>query len=65
MASSVRAITQETFDTVVKENIEDFEMDELEAINDAVEQFKSQVMTWFCKSYCSDYTDVCKIYYKG
>ncbi|CAK8694081.1 unnamed protein product [Clavelina lepadiformis] len=40
--AAVKAITQETFDQVVRENIEDFEMEEMEAVNDAVEQFTSQ-----------------------
>lgn len=35
-------ISQETFDQVVVENIEEFEMDGEEALGDAVEQFKSQ-----------------------
>ena len=34
-------ISQETFDEVVKENIEDFEMTP-EALKDAIEQFHSQ-----------------------
>jgi hypothetical protein len=38
-----KRITQETFDAVVKENIDDFEMDEEEAMEDAVKQFESQV----------------------
>lgn len=36
------SITQETFDEVVKENMEDFEMDREAAAEDAVEQFKAQ-----------------------
>ncbi len=39
----VRAISQETFDAVVKENVEDLGMDKTEAIKEAVEQFKAQV----------------------
>lgn len=35
-------ISQETFDDVVKENMEDFGMDKEEAARDAIEQFKSQ-----------------------
>jgi len=35
-------ITQQTFDEVVKENIEDLEMEEGEAYEDAVQQFKTQ-----------------------
>jgi len=38
-----RRITQETFDTVVKENIEEFEMSIEEALDDAVGQFQAQV----------------------
>lgn len=37
-----RRITQETFDAVVKENIEEFEMDAEEALREAVQQFESQ-----------------------
>jgi hypothetical protein len=37
-----RRITQETFDEVVKENIEDLEMDMEEAYEDAVQQFQTQ-----------------------
>lgn len=36
------AITQETFDEVVKENMEDFGLDREAATADAVEQFKKQ-----------------------
>eukprot|EP00911_Craspedida_sp_UC1_P001964 UC1_evm1s1509 len=35
-------ITQETFDAVVKENQDEFEMELAEAIEDAIEQFKTQ-----------------------
>lgn len=35
-------ITQETFDEVVKENVEDFGMDRESAAEDAVGQFKAQ-----------------------
>nr|CAD7588142.1 unnamed protein product [Timema genevievae] len=38
----VRVITQETFDDVVKENIEDFDMSPEEALQDAVQQFEAQ-----------------------
>jgi hypothetical protein len=38
----MKRISQETFDDVVKENIEEFEMDKLEAIKDATEQFRKQ-----------------------
>jgi len=43
MNSSIKTITQETFDGVVQENISDFDMDEAEAVDDAVQQFISQV----------------------
>ena len=39
---SGKFISQETFDMVVQENIEDFEMEPDEAARDAVEQFESQ-----------------------
>jgi hypothetical protein len=39
----VRVITQETFDDVVKENMDEFGMDREEAVKEAQEQFKSQV----------------------
>ncbi|KAJ8708814.1 hypothetical protein PYW08_010196 [Mythimna loreyi] len=38
----VRVITQETYDEVVKENIEEFEMTPEEAIKEAVAQFEAQ-----------------------
>ena len=38
-----KRINQETFDDVVKENISEFGMGAQEAIDDAVEQFVSQV----------------------
>nr|CAD7409337.1 unnamed protein product [Timema cristinae] len=38
----VRVITQETFDDVVKENIEEFDMSPEEALQDAVQQFEAQ-----------------------
>eukprot|EP00163_Fabomonas_tropica_P029543 TRINITY_DN6364_c0_g1_i1.p1 TRINITY_DN6364_c0_g1~~TRINITY_DN6364_c0_g1_i1.p1 ORF type:complete len:490 (+),score=104.01 TRINITY_DN6364_c0_g1_i1:56-1525(+) len=38
----VKRITQDTFDSVVKENIDDFDMTPEEAIADAVSQFESQ-----------------------
>uniref|UniRef100_H2YM59 Armadillo repeat-containing domain-containing protein n=1 Tax=Ciona savignyi TaxID=51511 RepID=H2YM59_CIOSA len=38
----VKAITQATFDAVVQENIDDFEMDPSEAVQDAIGQFTSQ-----------------------
>lgn len=37
-----KRISQETFDEVVKENIEDFELSDLEALNDAISQFDKQ-----------------------
>lgn len=37
-----KRITQETFDEVVRENIEDFEMELRQAIEDAANQFRSQ-----------------------
>ncbi|XP_022104734.1 armadillo repeat-containing protein 6-like [Acanthaster planci] len=37
-----KRITQETFDAVVKENIEEFEMSPEEALREAIEQFESQ-----------------------
>lgn len=37
-----RRITQETFDAVVKENIEEFDMEGSEALKEAIEQFESQ-----------------------
>jgi len=40
--AQVKVITQETFDEVVKENIDDFDMEAEEALNDAVEQFEKQ-----------------------
>ena len=40
----VRVITQETFDGVVKENMEEFDMGKEEAIKEAKEQFERQVM---------------------
>lgn len=36
------SINQDTFDEVVKENMEDFGMDKEEAARDAIEQFKFQ-----------------------
>lgn len=38
----LKVITQETFDAVVRENIDDFEMDAGEALSDAIEQFEKQ-----------------------
>lgn len=39
---AARRITQETFDAAVQENVEEFEMEPQEALEDAIEQFKSQ-----------------------
>jgi len=41
-----RRITQETFDAVVRENIEEFDMDGSEALKEAIEQFESQGELW-------------------
>ena len=38
----VRVITQETFDLVVTENMEEFDMERAEAVKDAKEQFEQQ-----------------------
>ena len=43
----VRVISQETFDAVVKENMEEFEMSREEAIKEAIEQFQTQVKRYF------------------
>ena len=40
----VRVITQETFDAVVKENIDEFGLEKEEAIKEAIAQFESQVL---------------------
>lgn len=45
---SLRRITQETFDAAVKENMEEFEMEPTEALNEAVEQFESQGVDLSC-----------------
>ncbi|KAJ1452153.1 armadillo-type protein [Pelagophyceae sp. CCMP2097] len=39
---AARRVTQETFDETVRENMDEFDMDHAEALQDAVEQFKSQ-----------------------
>ena len=39
-----KQISQETFDAVVKENMEEFEMTVADAIADAVQQFEAQVI---------------------
>lgn len=38
-----KVITQETFNEVVTENVEEFEMTEEEAVADAIKQFEAQV----------------------
>ena len=38
-----KQISQETFDAVVRENMEEFEMEAGEALNEAVQQFEAQV----------------------
>ena len=43
----VRVISQETFDGVVKENMEEFDMSREDAIKEAIEQFQSQVQDNF------------------
>lgn len=40
----VRVISQETYDEVVKENMNDFEMSPQDAIEDAIKQFEAQVI---------------------
>lgn len=45
-----RRITQETFDSAVRENIEEFDLEESEALKEAVEQFESQGK--ICSSLC-------------
>ena len=39
----VRVISQETFDSVVKENMDEFGLEKEEAIKEAISQFESQV----------------------
>ena len=41
-SKGIKMISQETFDEVVKENVDDFEMSPEEALKDAIEQFESQ-----------------------
>lgn len=50
-----RVISQETFDEVVKENIEEFCMIPEEAIEDAIEQFKAQVLYYYKKKSKKDF----------
>lgn len=44
MSTANKRIVQSTFDDVVRENIEDLEMEVDEAIADAIQQFSAQVM---------------------
>ncbi|KTF83382.1 hypothetical protein cypCar_00043075, partial [Cyprinus carpio] len=39
---ATRRITQDTFDAVVRENMQEFDMEESEALKEALEQFESQ-----------------------
>ena len=39
-----KQITQETFDDVVRENMQEFDMTAAEALEDAVKEFESQVV---------------------
>ena len=39
---ATKRITQETFDEVVKENIDEFDMTSEEALSEAIQQFESQ-----------------------
>ena len=49
--AGAKVISQETFDAAVQENIEEFDMEEIEAIEDAVKQFTEQVaLAHQCKS---------------
>lgn len=43
----VLVISQETFDDVVKENIQEFNMSPEEAVKEAIEQFRAQVIFVF------------------
>ena len=38
-----KRIVQSTFDDIVRENIEELELEPEEAVSDAIEQFKAQV----------------------
>ena len=49
MAALLKRITQATFDEVVRENIDDLEMEGVEALNDAIHQFEMQGMSWWEK----------------
>ena len=46
MAPMAMFISQETFDDVVKENMEDFGMEKQAALEDALQQFQSQGQTF-------------------
>lgn len=49
----VKVISQETYDAVVKENMEEFGLSLDEARKDAIEQFQSQVIDfWLQFLYC-------------
>ena len=62
----VRVITQETFDSVVKENMEEFEMGKEEAIKEAKEQFETQVMCPpICRVGLKDYVEKSPVVYVG
>lgn len=39
---ATKQITQQTFDDVVRENMQEFEMSAEEAVDDAIQQFESQ-----------------------
>lgn len=41
-----KAVTQETFDSVVLENVTEFDMPVEEAISDAIKEFKAQVSSF-------------------
>lgn len=43
----VRVITQETYDEVVNENMEEFDMTPEEAIKEAIAQFEAQVRMFY------------------
>lgn len=47
----VRVISQETYNEVVNENIEQFSMTPKEAIEDAVQQFEAQVLQFVYLSF--------------
>ena len=42
----LKVISQETFDAVVKENVDEFGLDLEEARKDAIQQFKAQVILY-------------------